>query len=255
MKRVFDLLVSGIVIVCILSWLLPILALLIIWDSRGPVFFVQKRVGRYSHLFSCYKLRTMVVNDQADQRPVTGDDARITRLGSWLRRSHFDELPQFFNVFLGSMSLVGPRPYMPSDCRLFEKIIPDTRFRNRVKPGITGMAQSKGLHGVIWDTRIIRERYYWDAYYVLRASFGLDMRILGRTIVNMIGRVKLFALPDSPSITRQMTVSANRSISSSWGLHWSKKKATPASENSPIRSSTWPGVPISPERNPRLDTE
>jgi putative colanic acid biosynthesis UDP-glucose lipid carrier transferase len=237
MKRVFDLLVSGIVIVCILSWLLPILALLIIWDSRGPVFFVQKRVGRYSHLFSCYKLRTMVVNDQADHRPVMGNDARITRLGSWLRRSHLDELPQFFNVFLGSMSLVGPRPYMPSDCRLFEKIIPDTRFRNRVKPGITGMSQSKGLHGVIWNTQTIRERYYWDAYYVLRANFWLDLRILGQTIVN------------------HMIVDANRSISSNWGLHWSKKKSTPTFANSPMRSSTMAGVPTSPERNPRLDTE
>ncbi len=134
MKRIFDLVVSIIVIVFILSWLIPILALLIRLDSHGPVFFVQKRVGRYSRLFACYKLRTMVVNEQADQYPATGDDARITRLGSWLRRSHLDELPQFLNVFLGSMSLVGPRPYMPADCRQFEKVVPDGNIRHRVRP-------------------------------------------------------------------------------------------------------------------------
>jgi putative colanic acid biosysnthesis UDP-glucose lipid carrier transferase len=189
MKRIFDLVISIIVIVCILSWLIPILALLIRLDSHGPVFFVQKRVGRYSRLFACYKLRTMVVNEQADQYPATGDDARITRLGSWLRRSHLDELPQFFNVFLGSMSLVGPRPYMPADCRLFEKTVPDGAFRHRVRPGITGLAQSKGLHGVICDKQIIFERYYWDAFYVDHAGFGLDLRILGRTIVNLLPRL------------------------------------------------------------------
>src|SRR5580658_2026183 len=121
-KRVFDLLVASLVIAGVLSWLLPLLALLIKLDSKGPAFFVQKRVGRSGRLFRCYKLRSMVINDLADEWPVTGDDGRITRLGNWLRRTHLDELPQFLNVLQGSMSIVGPRPYMPADCRDFAGI-------------------------------------------------------------------------------------------------------------------------------------
>jgi putative colanic acid biosynthesis UDP-glucose lipid carrier transferase len=235
MKRIFDLLIALIIIIFVLSWLLPLLALLIKWDSKGPAFFVQRRVGRHRRLFACYKLRTMVVNAQADHRPATGDDARITRLGSWLRRSHLDELPQFFNVLLGSMSVVGPRPYMPADCRSFEKIVANGDYRHRVRPGITGLAQSRGLHDVYCDPRIVLQRYRCDAYYVRNAGVLLDLRILGRTF--------------------QMIASANRSISSSWGLHWSRKKSTPSRSNSPIRSCTWAGVPASPERRPRLETE
>src|ERR1700739_521283 len=97
-KRTFDLVFASAVIAGVLSWLLPLLALLIKLDSKGAVFFVQKRVGRNGRLFHCYKLRSMVMNDLADERPATGDDGRITRLGNWLRRNHLDELPQFLNV-------------------------------------------------------------------------------------------------------------------------------------------------------------
>ena len=187
-KRIFDLLIALVIIVFVLSWLLPLLALLIRLDSKGPVFFVQKRVGRHAQLFRCYKLRTMVVNDQADNRPAVGDDARITRLGSWLRRSHLDELPQFFNVLLGSMSMVGPRPYMPADCRSFEKIVADVAFRHRVRPGITGLAQSRGLHDGYCDRDIIVKRYRCDAYYVRNAGIWLDLRILWRTFLNLLPR-------------------------------------------------------------------
>jgi putative colanic acid biosynthesis UDP-glucose lipid carrier transferase len=185
MKRIFDLTIAVLVIVCVLSWLLPILAFLVIWDSEGPVFFVQKRVGRYSRLFSCYKLRTMVVNEQADRRPARGDDARITRLGSWLRRSHVDELPQFFNVLLGSMSIVGPRPYMPADCRRFATMVPDDSVRYLVRPGITGLAQARGLHDVFCDREVIQRRYQCDAYYVANAGVRLDLYILARTVVRI----------------------------------------------------------------------
>lgn len=192
LKRSFDLFVSAIVIAGILSWLLPLLALLIKLDSRGPVFFIQKRVGRHSRLFTCYKLRTMLINALADERPASGDDGRITRLGNWLRRSHLDELPQFFNVLFGSMSIVGPRPYMPSDCRDFAGIVPDSAFRHRVRPGITGMAQAKGLHGpVMRDRRIIFQRYHWDAFYVNNAGFGLDITILRQTFVLLFSRGRL----------------------------------------------------------------
>jgi putative colanic acid biosynthesis UDP-glucose lipid carrier transferase len=182
-KRSFDVVVSFLVIAGILSWLLPLLAILIKLDSKGPVFFIQKRVGRNARLFNCYKLRSMLCNDLADVRSVYANDTRITRLGNWLRRTHLDELPQFFNVLLGAMSIVGPRPYMPADCRRFDEFVPDGAFRHRVRPGITGMAQAKGLHGsVSRDRLVISERYRWDAYYVNHADFRLDVRILGNTL-------------------------------------------------------------------------
>jgi putative colanic acid biosynthesis UDP-glucose lipid carrier transferase len=187
LKRSFDVIVSTLVIAGILSWLLPLLALLIKLDSRGPVFFIQRRVGKNAVLFGCYKLRTMVINDLADERPAVGNDGRITRVGGWLRRTHLDELPQFFNVLLGSMSIVGPRPYMPADCRQFAEIVTDSEVRHRVKPGITGMAQAKGLHGTYrTDPRTILQRYHWDAYYVSHADFGLDMSILRRTVMLLL---------------------------------------------------------------------
>jgi putative colanic acid biosysnthesis UDP-glucose lipid carrier transferase len=187
LKRSFDLIVSIFVIAGILSWLLPLLALLIKLDSGGPVFFIQRRVGRNAVLFACYKLRTMVINDLADERPAAGNDGRITRVGGWLRRTHLDELPQFFNVLLGSMSIVGPRPYMPADCRLFAELVTDSDTRHRVKPGITGMAQAKGLHGTVRrDRRIIFQRYHWDAWYISHADFGLDMSILRRTVILLL---------------------------------------------------------------------
>ena len=199
LKRTFDLLISTLVILGILSWLLPILAFLIKRDSRGPAFFVQKRVGKDGKLFSCFKLRSMVVNPHADQHPVAGDDGRITPLGSWLRLSHLDELPQFFNVFLGTMSLVGPRPYMPADCQRFAAIVPDPTFRQCVKPGMTGMAQSKGLHGCPFDRNTLFQRYHWDDYYVRNGSFGLDLRILWITFLNLLPPRRPDEAPESLS--------------------------------------------------------
>ncbi|HTI11268.1 MAG TPA: sugar transferase [Puia sp.] len=182
-KRSFDILLAILFITGILSWLLPLMAILIKWDSRGPVFFLQKRVGKGGREFTCYKLRTMVVNRQADECPATEDDVRITRLGRILRKSHLDELPQLFNVLLGSMSIVGPRPYMPADCQKFSTMIPGHDYRNFVKPGITGLAQVKGLHGPKTDFKTIFWRYQWDAFYVRNADFLLDLRILRRTIL------------------------------------------------------------------------
>jgi putative colanic acid biosynthesis UDP-glucose lipid carrier transferase len=186
-KRIFDLMFASLVIAGALSWLLPLLALLIKLDSKGPAFFVQQRMGRYSRPFRCYKLRSMV-------------NGRITRLGGWLRRTHLDELPQFFNVLFGAMSIVGPRPYMLTDCRRFAELVPDGDFRYRVRPGITGMAQAKGLHGAVGeavsgavcgavgnDRQVIVERYQWDAYYIRYAGFRMDMRILWRTVKLLLG--------------------------------------------------------------------
>ena len=200
-KRAFDLLVSILVILGVLSWLLPILAWMIKKDSPGPVFFVQKRVGKEGKLFSCFKLRSMVVNSHAGRHPVAGDDGRITPLGSWLRLSHLDELPQFFNVFLGSMSLVGPRPYTPVDCERFGRVIPNPRFREKVKPGITGMAQSRGLHGLVCDHSTILQRYYWDDHYVRRGNFFMDIGILWNTFLNLLPRRRPNEAPGSSSVS------------------------------------------------------
>jgi lipopolysaccharide/colanic/teichoic acid biosynthesis glycosyltransferase len=182
-KRGFDLGFSLVVIAGVLSWLMPVMAILIKLDSRGPVLFLQKRIGRGGRPFTCYKLRTMVVNEDADLCPASENDERVTRLGKILRKSHLDELPQFFNVFFGSMSLVGPRPYMLSDCHTFSEIVPDHTIRNIVKPGITGLAQVKGLHGNITDLQTIFSRYQWDAFYVRHGGFMMDLRILRRTIM------------------------------------------------------------------------
>jgi lipopolysaccharide/colanic/teichoic acid biosynthesis glycosyltransferase len=123
----------------------------------------------------------MIVNDEADSCPAAKDDYRVTRIGRFLRKSNLDELPQFFNVLYGSMSLVGPRPYMVADCNRFSEMVPDINFRNHVKPGITGLAQVRGLHGKWTDYKIVRSRYQWDAFYVRRACFWMDIRIIYRT--------------------------------------------------------------------------
>ena len=182
-KRAFDLLFSALVIVGVLSWVLPLLAVLISLDSAGPVFFFQKREGKGGRPFTCIKMRTMVLNPLADKLPASLDDKRITRVGRWLRRSHLDELPQFINVFLGSMSLVGPRPYMLSDSQAFSRLVPEHPVRNYVKPGITGMAQVKGLHGPLIDRATIFSRYQWDLFYIRNASFLLDIHIIRQSIL------------------------------------------------------------------------
>src|SRR4249920_1709767 len=110
-KRLFDIAVSLLVITLVLSWLIPIMAILIRLDSRGPVFFVQTRIGFLGIPFRCYKLRTMVVNQDSDSKQAMYNDSRITRLGQYLRITSLDELPQFLNVLIGNMSVVGPRPF------------------------------------------------------------------------------------------------------------------------------------------------
>lgn len=184
-KRGVDLLCSALVIVGVLSWLLPVLAVFIKLDSRGPVFFLQKRIGRGGRIFTCYKLRTMVVNREADEHPVSENDVRITVVGRFLRVSHLDEMPQFFNVLMGSMSLVGPRPYMLMDNQRFSDIVPGHNFRLLTKPGITGLSQVKGFHETVVDLQTIFSRYQWDAFYVRNASLMLDLRILRRTLRNL----------------------------------------------------------------------
>lgn len=181
-KRAFDIVISSLFIGFVLSWVLPLLALLIKLDSKGPVFFLQKRTGKGGKPFTCYKLRTMILNREADLWPALENDSRITRVGRVLRKYNLDELPQFFNSLSGSMSIVGPRPHMIFDCNRFSFEVPGYKFRNMVRPGITGLAQVKGFHGPAVDVRDISLRYGWDAFYVRNAAFLLDIRIVRRTV-------------------------------------------------------------------------
>jgi putative colanic acid biosynthesis UDP-glucose lipid carrier transferase len=185
-KRILDITLSSAFILLLLSWLVPIIALLIKLDSKGPVFFKQKRVGRGGRSFFCWKFRTMVMNNEADEKQATENDQRITAIGKYLRKSNLDEFPQFLNVLMGDMSIVGPRPHMHADCSSFSAIIPGYKFRNLVKPGITGMAQVKGYHGRVVTTECIFRRYQWDAYYIRNASLFLDLRIILMTAAQRI---------------------------------------------------------------------
>jgi len=185
-KRAFDIIVSLLVSFFILSWLIPILAVLIKLNSRGPVFFIQKRMGTGSETFDCLKLRTMVINEKANSCQAQENDPRITSVGKFLRLTCLDELPQFFNVLKGEMSIVGPRPHMIKDCNDFIGVIPNYGLRHSVKPGITGMAQVKGYRGRTTSFYDIFHRYQWDIFYVRNASFALDMRIIYKTLLQII---------------------------------------------------------------------
>jgi putative colanic acid biosysnthesis UDP-glucose lipid carrier transferase len=180
-KRGFDILFSSLVILLLLSWLTPLITLLIRLDSKGPVFFRQRRIGKNGITFQCLKFRTMIQNEEADERPAEENDERITRVGKLLRRVNIDELPQFFNVWAGQMSVVGPRPHMIADCIRFSFVISSYSFRSLVRPGITGWAQVHGYHGPTSDYESVIIRYYWDAMYVRKASVLLDTKIIMKT--------------------------------------------------------------------------
>lgn len=185
-KRVFDIIVSSLIVIFLLSWLIPLLALIIKLDSSGPIFFVQRRAGFLGRSFRCLKFRTMVVNSLSDKQQAIKDDPRITRLGKFLRVTSLDELPQFFNVLSGDMSIVGPRPHMHKDNRDFGSVVENYRLRSYVKPGITGMAQVKGYRGPAKDFYKIFHRYQWDAFYVRNANLSLDFKIIRLTAIQIL---------------------------------------------------------------------
>ena len=185
-KRVFDIVFSLCVIVFIFSWLLPILAILIKLESKGPVFFVQLRSGLNNRTFKCYKLRSMRVNDDADKKQATRDDERITKIGGWLRRTSLYELPQFFNVLLGNMSVVGPRPHMLTHTKQYSELIDQFMVRHFLNPGITGWAQIKGLRGETKTTEAMLKRVEADVWYLENWSFLLDLKIVFLTVWNYL---------------------------------------------------------------------
>ncbi|WP_395050966.1 exopolysaccharide biosynthesis polyprenyl glycosylphosphotransferase [Flavobacterium sp.] len=185
-KRVFDLLFSILIIVGLLSWLTPILAILIKWESKGPLFFVQKRNGLNYKEFNCYKFRSMEVNDKADLDLASKNDVRITKAGKFLRKTSIDELPQFFNVLMGEMSVVGPRPHMVSVANLYALKVDKFMVRHFVKPGITGLAQTKGFRGEVESDEDIINRVKYDIFYMENWSILLDIKIIFNTIFNTL---------------------------------------------------------------------
>jgi len=193
LKRTFDIIFSSIVLIFLLSWLYPILALLIKLDSKGKVLFIQKRVGVKNDLFECYKFRTLSSESSRETeifKPVLMGDKRVTGIGNFLRKSNIDELPQFFNVLKGDMSVVGPRPHAIPYQDLYGKIFEEIKMRHNVRPGVTGWAQVNGLRGDIEDEKennrrtIMRMKY--DLWYIENWTMRLDLQIILMTIWQMI---------------------------------------------------------------------
>lgn len=185
-KRVFDIVFSFIIIIGLLSWLIPILAIIIKLESKGPLFFVQRRNGLNYKEFNCYKFRSMFINDQADLDLASKNDIRITKVGKFIRKTSIDELPQFFNVFWGEMSVVGPRPHMVSVANLYALKVDKFMVRHFVKPGITGLAQTKGYRGEIETDEDIINRVKYDIFYMENWSILLDIEIILKTVYNIV---------------------------------------------------------------------
>lgn len=186
LKRAFDIAFSLFVIFGILIWLGPLLALLITLESRGPVFFIQKRTGFDNKEFQCFKFRSMAVNESSDLMQAGKNDMRVTKIGKFIRKTSIDELPQFYNVLFGNMSVVGPRPHMLKHTDEYASRVDKYMLRHFVKPGITGLAQIRGYRGEIEKESDIQNRIKFDIFYVENWSFFLDLKIIVQTVVNAI---------------------------------------------------------------------
>ncbi|WP_072008596.1 exopolysaccharide biosynthesis polyprenyl glycosylphosphotransferase [Hymenobacter sp. IS2118] len=186
LKRSFDVVFSGLVIGLLFPLLMPVLALAIKLDSRGPVFFKQMRPGRRNQLFPCYKLRTMHTGHGQTELQACKADPRVTRVGYYLRKYNLDELPQFFNVLLGHMSVVGPRPNMISQLAEYSQRLQTYQLRHAVTPGITGYAQVNGCRGETRAPNAMEKRVEYDLKYMENWSFRMDLEIIGKTVRNMV---------------------------------------------------------------------
>ena len=184
-KRFYDILVSSLVIILILSWLIPLVGLIIWLDSRGPIFFVQKRTGKDNQPFPCIKFRSMKLNKESHSLQASRGDQRITRVGKFLRRSSLDEFPQFLNVFLSHMSIVGPRPHMLKHTDDYSGMINQYMVRQFLKPGITGWAQVNGFRGETRTLEDMEKRVKSDIWYLENWSLWLDTRIIFLTVYQM----------------------------------------------------------------------
>ncbi|MFO7256795.1 MAG: undecaprenyl-phosphate glucose phosphotransferase [Bacteroidota bacterium] len=185
LKRAFDIVFSLLVILTVFPIVVPIIALAIRLDSKGPIIFKQLRLGRKNKLFECYKFRTMVVDANPEQQ-ATKNDPRVTRVGRFLRKTNLDELPQFVNVLMGSMSVVGPRPQIKSQLDQYSGIIQKYKMRHFVNPGITGYAQVNGYRGETKEVEQMEKRVEYDVKYMENWSLSLDLKIIFLTVWNML---------------------------------------------------------------------
>lgn len=185
-KRLFDIVVAGLVTLSVLVWLLPILGLLVRLTSPGPALFVQLRTGRNGRLFRCLKFRTMTYDQYATFKQATKNDSRITPIGRFLRKTNLDELPQVLNVLAGDMSIVGPRPHPIQLDAQHWKTMPGYAGRYAVRPGITGLAQVRGCRGETKELIEMRHRVRYDHLYIRKQSLVLDLRICLWTALKMI---------------------------------------------------------------------
>ena len=186
-KRSFDIFFSLVVIIGILSWLTPLIGFLIKIESKGPVFFKQKRNGLDYKEFYCYKFRSMKPNPEAHLHQIRKGDPRVTRIGKFIRKTSIDELPQFINVLKGEMSVVGPRPHMVSHTHMYAEKIDKFMVRHFIKPGITGLAQVSGFRGEVEDDDFIKNRVKYDIYYLENWSILMDLRIVFKTVFDTLG--------------------------------------------------------------------
>ena len=188
-KRAFDIVFSSLVIIFILSWMIPLFGLLIKISSKGPVIFVQKREGYKGNFFNCFKFRSMVLNTVSDIKMADDNDNRLTKFGKFLRLSTLDEMPQFINVFFGDMSIVGPRPHPVSLNKKYRQEIINFNKRHRFKPGLTGLAQSKGYSGFVASAQDMSDRVKMDIFYYKNWSLFLDFKIVFITVGILINGI------------------------------------------------------------------
>jgi len=183
-KRTFDIVFSLSVMVILLSWLAPLLAILIKLESKGPIFFKQGRPGLDEKEFFCYKFRSMKIN-KTTEKEASKNDPRITKIGKLMRKTSLDEMPQFLNVLMGDMSVVGPRPHLWAQNKFYGNTIKKYTVRHYVKPGITGLAQIKGFRGEIEAHDDMINRIRFDVFYIENWSLLLDLKIIFQTVVNI----------------------------------------------------------------------
>lgn len=186
LKRAFDVIFSLFILSTIFPVLYLVFGILIKWTSSGPILFKQRRSGLYGKEFECYKFRTMRLNAQSDTSPAKKDDPRKTQIGDFLRQRSLDEFPQFINVLLGDMSVVGPRPHMLMHTTQYAALIDRYMARHLVRPGITGWAQVTGYRGEIKRLGQMVGRVEKDMWYIKNWSFFLDLKIVFVTVVNML---------------------------------------------------------------------
>ena len=182
-KRLLDTVFTGMFFLFIFSWLFPIIALLIKLTSRGPVFFKQERTALNGQKINCYKFRSMVVESRDIDHhgkfcQAIKNDPRVTKVGAFLRKTSLDELPQFWNVLVGDMSIVGPRPHPTVLCLESETVIEQYSLRHLIKPGITGWAQVNGYRGGTREIHLMQERINHDIWYINNWNILLDIKII-----------------------------------------------------------------------------